>query len=307
MKIFVTGGAGFIGSHLADAFLNLGHEVTIFDNLSTGRRANINPQAKFIEGDLGDDSLLDLLKTESPDVISHQAAQIDVRKSVSDPRFDAQVNILGSINLLEAARQAGVKHVMFASTGGAIYGEQDYFPADENHPLRPCSPYGIAKLSVEKYLDYYRLVYGLKTTILRYANIYGPRQNPHGEAGVVAIFCERMLSGKPLVINGEGMQTRDYVFVGDVVKANLFTLNDDHSDIYNVGTGVETTVVDIFRHLREASGLDVPEHHGPAKAGEQFRSVLTSRKLFERFGWKPQMPVAEGLKLTLESFRKLVQ
>ncbi|MBX7221497.1 MAG: NAD-dependent epimerase/dehydratase family protein [Blastocatellia bacterium] len=307
MKILVTGGAGFIGSHLVDAFVAAGHEVFVVDNLSTGFRANINPSATFIEADIRDDRIKEVVAEVAPDVISHQAAQIDVRISVNNPCLDAQINIVGSLNLLEAAREAGVKRVMFASTGGAIYGEQDYFPADEAHPTRPLSPYGIAKLAVEKYLDYYRWVYGVQTSVLRYANVYGPRQNPHGEAGVVAIFCERMCAGTPLVINGDGEQTRDYVYVGDVVRANLTALADAESDVYNVGTAIETNVNQIFHHLREAAGLDLEENHGPAKLGEQRRSVITARRLAEKFNWQPETDLATGLRHTFEFFRQKIE
>lgn len=302
MKILVTGGAGFIGSHLADAFLAQGHEVSILDNLSTGRRENIPQKSIFYEKDICDSKIVELIQDIAPDAISHQAAQIDVRKSVNDPRLDAQINILGSLNVLEAARQAKVKKIMFASTGGAIYGEQDYFPADETHPLRPCSPYGIAKLSVEKYLDYYSSTYGISVTTLRYANVYGPRQNPHGEAGVVAIFCEKMLKNQQPVINGNGLQTRDYVFVQDVVQANLLTLNTLENQTYNVGTGIETNVNEIFQHLVRISGLNYEECHGPAKVGEQMRSVLSHQKLTQKTGWLPQQSLFQGLERTFQSY-----
>jgi UDP-glucose 4-epimerase len=309
MKILVTGGAGFIGSHVVDTYLAAGHKVLIVDNLSTGRRDNINPAARFYEMDLRDKSLAELLITERPEVINHQAAQIDVRKSVQDPRYDAEVNILGSLNLLEAGLAAGIKHCIFASTGGAIYGEQDYFPADELHPVRPLSPYGIAKLAVEKYLDYYRAVHRLSYTVLRYANVYGPRQNPKGEAGVVSIFCERMTRNETPIINGDGKQTRDYVFVGDVVRANLLALElqaEATNEIFNIGTGIETDVNTLFHILQRYLGTDFPENHAPAKAGEQLRSVLDARRSERQLGWRPTVDLETGLKLTLD-FYKLSQ
>jgi UDP-glucose 4-epimerase len=307
MKIMVTGGAGFIGSHIVDEYLSAGHDVIVVDNLSTGRRINLNPAARFFEIDISDGDLRQLLEAERPDVINHQAAQIDVRRSVEDPGYDARVNILGSLNLLEAGRAAGVKKIIFASTGGAIYGEQDYFPADEKHPNRPLSPYGIAKLSVEKYLDFYRAVHGIDYTVLRYANVYGPRQNPKGEAGVVAVFCERMMKKAAPVINGDGKQTRDYVYVGDVVRANLLALEAREgasNNIFNIGTGIEMDVNTIFHILQRYLGTDFPEQHGPSKAGEQRRSVLDSRHAWELLGWRPGFDLETGLKLTLESYQR---
>jgi UDP-glucose 4-epimerase len=226
-----------------------------------------------------------------------------VRKSVSDPIYDANINILGTINLLQSCIKTGVKKFMFASTGGAIYGEQEYFPADENHPTKPVSPYGITKLTVEKYLFFYKNEYGLNYTILRYANVYGPRQNPLGEAGVVSIFVNRLLKNENPVINGHGKQTRDYVFVEDVVKANALNLDDNSSDIYNVGTGIETSVNEIFSKLNEISSGIAEEKHGPAAKGEQLRSVITSDKLYEKFGWKPSVKIDEGLKITYDYFK----
>jgi UDP-glucose 4-epimerase len=238
-------------------------------------------------------------------VVNHHAAQIDVRKSVDDPLFDANTNILGTINLLQACVKTGVRKFMFASTGGAVYGEQEYFPADEKHPTNPVSPYGITKLAIEKYLYFYKNEYGLKYTILRYANVYGPRQNPFGEAGVVAIFTSKLLKNENPVINGDGRQTRDYVFVADVVKANSLTLNDVNSEIYNVGTGVETSVNQLFDMLNKIAGGKAKEKHGPSPKGEQARSVITSEKLFKTFNWKPSVKIEDGLQRTFESFKKL--
>ena len=303
MKILVTGGAGFIASQIADAYILEGHEVHILDNLSTGFEKNINPKAIFINSDITSQSILSQFIKERFDVVNHHAAQIDVRKSVNDPIFDANTNILGTINLLQAAVKTGVKKFMFASTGGAVYGEQEYFPADEKHPTNPVSHYGITKLSIEKYLFFYKIEYKLNYTILRYANVYGPRQNPFGEAGVVAIFTNKLLKNENPIINGDGEQTRDYVFVEDVVQANVITLNDNTSDIYNIGTGVETSVNELFAKLNQISGNKASEKHGPAPKGEQARSVITSDKLYKKFNWKPSIKIEEGFKKTFESFK----
>uniref|UniRef100_A0A832DH47 NAD-dependent epimerase/dehydratase family protein n=2 Tax=Ignavibacterium album TaxID=591197 RepID=A0A832DH47_9BACT len=304
MKILVTGGAGFIASHITDALVSEGHQVVVLDDLSSGFEKNVNPKTKLVVGDICDKELVEKLFSEEKfDLVNHHAAQMDVRRSVKDPAFDANTNIIGTINLLQNAIKYDVKKFMFASTGGAVYGEQTYFPADENHPTQPRSPYGISKLAVEKYLYFYNAEYGLNYTILRYANIYGPRQNPFGEAGVVAIFSTKLLKGEQPIINGSGEQTRDYVFVGDVVKANLLTLNDTANDIYNVGTGTETNVNQLFHKLNSIINANKEEKHGPAAPGEQMRSVITSEKLFKKFGWKPSTTLDEGLKLTVDFFR----
>lgn len=303
MKILVTGGAGFIASQITDAFINEGHQVVILDDLSTGFEKNINPKAKFVKANICDKSIDKLFNEEKFDVVNHHAAQMDVRRSVKDPEFDATTNILGTINLLQNCVKYSVKKFMFASTGGAVYGEQDYFPADEKHSQQPKSPYGISKLAVEKYLFFYHSEYKLNYSILRYANIYGPRQNPFGEAGVVAIFSTRLLKGDQPVINGDGKQTRDYVFVGDVVKANVLALNDQASDVYNIGTGIETDVNQLFNYINVITKAGKVEKHGPAAAGEQLRSVITSDKLFTKFGWRPSTKLEDGLKATVEFFR----
>lgn len=304
MKILVTGGAGFIASHITDAFINEGHDVVVLDDLSSGFEKNVNPKAKLIIGDICDKELVEkLFKDERFDVVNHHAAQMDVRRSVKDPTFDANTNIIGTINLLQNSIKYNTKKFMFASTGGAVYGEQLYFPADEDHPTQPRSPYGISKLAVEKYLYFYNAEYGLNFTVLRYANIYGPRQNPFGEAGVVAIFTTKLLNDEQPVINGSGEQTRDYVYVGDVVKANLLTLNDNANEIYNVGTGVETNVNQLFHKLNSIINANKEEKHGPAAPGEQMRSVISSEKLFNKFAWKPSTNLDEGLKITVDFFR----
>jgi UDP-glucose 4-epimerase len=307
LKILVTGGAGFIASQVADAFIAEGHKVFILDNLSTGFEININPKAVFIKADIGDKSLSSLFEKEKFDVVNHHAAQMDVRRSVVDPAFDATTNILGTLNLLQNCVKTGVKKFMFASTGGAVYGDQSYFPADEKHPTAPLSPYGISKLAMEKYLFFYHTQYNLNYTILRYANIYGPRQNPFGEAGVVAIFSTRLLEGEQPLINGTGLQTRDYVYVGDVVKAALTTLNDPASDIYNIGTGIETDVNQLFHIINNIAGKGLVEKHGPPAAGEQMRSVITSDKIFAKFNWRPTTKLEDGLKNTVNFFKERME
>jgi UDP-glucose 4-epimerase len=254
--------------------------------------------------DIRSDEAAALMEHEQFDVLVHHAAQMDVRASVADPSFDADVNVRGFLNLAEAGRKNGLKKILFASTGGAIYGEPDYTPQDEDHPVRPLSPYGITKLCTEKYLYFYLQQYGINYVALRYANVYGPRQNPHGEAGVVAIFTQRMLRGEQPIINGDGKQTRDYVFVGDVVRANLAALNYDGSGVFNVGTGIETNVNELFHTIRELTGADIPEEHGEAKPGEQQRSVLGYERSEQELGWTPQVSVGEGLARTVDWFKE---
>ncbi len=304
MKILVTGGAGFIGSHVTDAFIEQGHDVVIVDNLSMGRIENVNPRAKFVKMNIQDAEILELFERERFDVVDHHAAQMDVRLSVADPIFDANNNILGMINLLQASVKNGVKKFIFISSGGAIYGEQNYFPADEEHPTRPLSPYGITKLTGEKYIYFYHHVYNLKFAILRYANVYGPRQNPKGEAGVVAIFSSRMLTGGQPVINGDGLQTRDYVFVGDIVDANLKAFDYAHNDYFNIGTGTETNVNELFHQLNHLTNANAKEVHAPAQPGEQLRSVLNIEKAKKLLKWSPQVALKEGLARTVDFFKQ---
>jgi UDP-glucose 4-epimerase len=303
MKCLVTGGAGFIGSHVADAFLGAGHEVWILDNLSSGRRENVPAGARLVVADVRSPEAAALLRDERFDAISHHAAQIDVRKSVADPRFDADVNLLGMLNLLEAATAAGVKRFLFASSGGACYGEPDVHPAPETHPTRPCSPYGVAKAAGELYLNYYGIERNLSWCALRYANVYGPRQDPLGEAGVVAIFTGRCLAGKPCTIYGDGRQTRDYVYVGDVARANRLALESDYRGPVNVGTGVETDVVELQAAIARAAGRTVEVVFAPAKPGEQRRSSIDPAKAARVLGWKPEVSLERGLLLTAEHFR----
>ncbi|MBI3753627.1 MAG: NAD-dependent epimerase/dehydratase family protein [Deltaproteobacteria bacterium] len=303
MRILVTGGAGFIGSNIVDAYLQEGHDVSVIDDLSTGRNENINPKARFYKADIGAEEMGKIFADGRFDVVNHHAAQIDVRKSAADPVFDAQANILGSLNILQQCVKYGIKNFIFASTGGAIYGEQEEFPATESHPTNPLSPYGIAKLAVERYLFFYKNTHGLNSTILRYANVYGPRQDPHGEAGVVAIFTQKLLRKEQPVINGDGMQTRDFVYVGDVVRANILALSYAEGGIFNIGTGRESTVNDLFRRLVDIAGVTVDERHGPAKNGEQKRSVIDFKKADKILGWSPQVSLEEGLKRTVDYFK----
>ena len=304
MAVLVTGGAGFIGSHVADALVDAGRDVHVLDDLSSGRRANVPAQATLHVHDIRSEAAAELVAEQQFDLLVHHAAQMDVRASVEDPMFDADVNIRGFLNLMEAGREHGLQKVVFASTGGAIYGEPEYVPQDEEHPLRPVSPYGIAKLSTEKYLYFYQQQYGIQYVSLRYANIYGPRQNPHGEAGVVAIFAKQMLTGGQPVINGDGDQTRDYVYVGDVVRANMAALRYDGSGIFNVGTARETSVNELFRIIRDEVAPEVEETHGPGKPGEQQRSVIGYGKAETELGWEPAVPLREGIARTVAWFRQ---
>jgi UDP-glucose 4-epimerase len=302
MKVLVTGGAGFIGSHVTDWLVEAGVEVVVLDNCSSGKRASVNPRARLCEVDICGEEVHALFAQERFDCVDHHAAQMNVRRSVDDPLFDARVNILGSLNLLQAAVATGVKKFIFASTGGAIYGEQLAFPADETHQTCPMSPYGVAKLAVEKYLAFYEEVYQLPYAALRYANVYGPRQDPHGEAGVVAIFSQRLLAHQPAIINGDGEQTRDFIYVDDVVRANVLAVTTDLHGLYNVGTGIETSVNVLYASLAKHAGATLPPEHGPAKAGEQKRSVLDCRKLQAATNWTPTVLLDEGLRRTIAYF-----
>lgn len=303
MKILVTGGAGFIGSHITDALVKKGYTVHILDNLSSGKKENVNRQAVFHEMDIRDVNVAALWEAERFDVMVHQAAQMDVRRSVADPAFDADINTMGFINLMESGRKNGLRKVLFASSGGAIYGDPEYTPQDEKHPLQPASPYGITKLISEHYLRFYASVYGIRFVALRYANVYGPRQNPHGEAGVIAIFAEKMLQNQECFINGEGTQTRDYVYVHDVVSANLFALEHAENAIFNVGTGIETDVITLFRLIKQFTGSAIKEQHVPAKAGEQMRSVVDTSALRLATGWNARYDLKIGLQETVGWFK----
>jgi UDP-glucose 4-epimerase len=301
--MLVTGGAGFIGSHVAEQLLAAGHEVAVVDNLSTGRREFVPAQADFYRYDINSPEAADLIRSWRPQALVHHAAQMNVRFSVADPVADARDNILGSLNLLQASLEGGVKKIIFASTGGAIYGDEAPIPARETDAPWPDSPYGIAKLAVEHYLRYFRREHGLTTISLRYANVYGPRQNGLGEAGVVAIFIEKFLAGQQPLINGDGLQTRDFVYVADVVAANLAALDYPESGAFNIGTGRETDILTIYLKLQELAQSPLGPVHGPAKPGEQRRSCLDSSLAREKLAWQPKMTLVEGLAHTFEAFR----
>jgi UDP-glucose 4-epimerase len=301
-RILVTGGAGFIGSNVADSLVAAGHEVAVVDNLSTGRREFVPVQAQFFHYDINSPEAAELIRSFRPEALVHHAAQMNVRFSVADPVADARENILGSLNLLQAAIEAKVKKVIFASTGGAIYGDAAPIPARETDAPWPDSPYGIAKLAVEHYLRYYQREHGLITICLRYANVYGPRQNGQGEAGVVAIFIEKFLAAQQPLINGDGLQTRDFVYVGDVVAANLLALKYPTSGTFNIGTGRETDILTIYLKLQEIAQSPLGPVHGPAKPGEQRRSALDSALALEKLGWQPTVALEDGLARTFLAF-----
>jgi UDP-glucose 4-epimerase len=301
VRVLLTGGAGFIGSHVAGDLLGRGHEVAVVDDLSAGRRENIPGGAQFYEADIRS-GCGEIFEAFEPEVLCHQAAQMDVRRSVREPDFDAEVNILGTVRLLQNCAEYGVGKVVFASTGGAIYGEQQLLPAPEDHPLNPLSPYGVSKLACERYMYYYHVQFGLPYVALRYANVYGPGQDPHGEAGVVAIFCGNLAQGKTSTINGGGEQTRDYVYVGDVARANVLALESQvPSGAYNIGTGVETSVNRLYDLLREISARELPPEHGPSKPGEQLRSCVDPSLAGRTFDWYAQTEIHAGLEATLVS------
>lgn len=304
-KILVTGGAGFIGSHVVDLFLEKGYEVAILDDLSTGRESNINPRAKFYKMDIRSPEVREVFEAERPDYVSHHAAQMDVRRSVAQPLFDADVNILGSLNLIERAKEFGVKRFVYISTGGAVYGEPEYVPCDEAHPINPICQYGASKHTVEHYLFMYHFNYGLNYTVLRYPNVYGPRQDPHGEAGVVAIFTGKMLAGEPVTINGDGEQTRDFVYVGDCAYANYLAVTVEHQPgIFNIGWGRPTSVNDIFNTLAKITEYPHAASFGPAKMGETRHIYLDATKAKRELGWSPSLSLEAGLEKTVEYFKE---
>ena len=302
--VLVTGGAGFIGSHIVDALVDRGHRVIVMDDLSSGRQDNVNEAAELQVLDIRSEEAAKLIDRGRPTILFHLAAQMDVRRSTEDPAFDASVNILGTLNLLTAAVKAGVNQFIFSSTGGAIYGEQDIYPAPEDHPTRPVSPYGVSKLAGERYLFYFHDQEGLDVTCLRYANVYGERQNPHGEAGVVAIFLRLLYSEKAPVINGDGLQTRDYIHVSDVVRANMAAMGRPGFHIFNVGTGIESSVVDLYQGIRVAAGSDLEAAHGPAQPGEQRRSSVDATSLRTELGVPEPLGLGEGLRRTADWFRR---
>src|SRR5262252_9139286 len=300
VRILVTGGAGFIGSNVADRFVELGHEVAVFDDLSTGFREFVHPKARFFHGDLADAAAVERCIGEfRPEIAAHHAAQIDVRKSVEDPRRDAAINILGSLALLESAVRHRVRKVVYASTGGAVYGEGRQLPATEDHPVNPESPYGTSKHTVEHYLYLWKLLHGLDSTVLRYPNVYGPRQNPHGEAGVNAIFIGLLLDGKRPRIFGDGNAVRDYLYVSDVVDANVLALEKGSGEVLNLGTGVGTSVNDIVRELKVILGSPLEALHEPPRAGEVQRIFLDASRAKRVLGWTPKVAFPEGLRRTV--------
>lgn len=302
MKILVTGGAGFIGSNIVDAYIEAGHEVAILDNLITGKKQNINPKAKFYEVDIRTKQVADVLNEFKPEIVNHLAAQIDVRKSVTDPAFTEDVNVMGGINMIEAAVRAKVKKIVFSSTGGAIYGEISAKEgATEEHPQDPISPYAITKRSLEMFLYFYHVTYGIKYTVLRYGNVYGPRQDPLGEAGVIAIFIGKLAKNQDPTIFGDGEQLRDYVYVGDVARANLIALTRGEGQIYNVGSGIGTSVNELFAHLKSIMKFPGKAVYAPPRTGELTRSVLNAKKIEKALGWKPQMDIRKGLELTVKA------
>ncbi len=305
MRILITGGAGFIGSHVVDALVAANaHDLAVVDDLSSGKRERVGSSVRFHHADIRNaDEVRLVMDRERPEVLMHLAAQMDVRKSVAEPAFDAEVNIGGFLNLIEAGRQKGLKRVIFASTGGAIYGEQEQFPCDELHRCRPLSPYGVSKLAAEAYLFVYKMQYGIDYAALRYSNVYGPRQDAHGEAGVVAIFCGRMIDNRSCTIYGDGEQTRDYIYVGDVVRANLAALNAGSSGAFNIGTGLETSVNQLFRSLAGIAGSDIAPTFAAKRPGEQQRSVISPARAASELGWRPEVTLEEGLKRTFESFK----
>ncbi len=303
MRILVTGGAGFIGSHVVDAYLDAGHEVVVVDDLSTGRQTQVPPDARFYQLDIRDPRLDDVFAREQPDIVSHQAARANVRESMEKPLLYADVNVLGSLSVLECCRRHGVKKVVYACTGGASYGEPSILPVPEDHPIHPLDPYGASKHHVEHYLFLYRANFGLDYTILRYPNVYGPRQDPHGEAGVVAIFIGQMLGAGQPIVNGTGEQQRDFVYVSDVARANVVALDRGSGGTYNIGSGVGASVNEIFSLLARLTGYHQPAQHGPAKQGEVFQIYLDATRAHRELGWVPQVPLDKGLTRTVEYFQ----
>ena len=304
----MTGGAGFIGSHVVDAYVAAGHEVAVLDNFKTGSEANLNPAAEVHRLDLRDQPGVDkAIAAFRPEVVNHHAAQSEVPRSVEDPAYDAQVNIVGGLNLLKSAYDHGVRKVIFISTGGALYGEPDVVPADEDHPIRPLSPYGTSKFAFEQYLGTFKRTFGLEYTVLRYANIYGARQDFHAEEGrVIAIFSSRMLAGKPVTIDGDGEQSRDMLHVGDVATANLAALERGAGGTFHISTGVPVTINDLYRKLSLLTGNQQPPRHGPRRKGDVYRIALDNGRARRELGWEPQVALEEGLSLTVDYFREQV-
>jgi UDP-glucose 4-epimerase len=304
LEVIVTGGAGFIGSHVVDAYVAAGHSVVVIDNLATGNRDHVHPAAQLIEMDINSPELPALFQAERPDVVNHHAANADVSRSVQEPGFDAAQNIQGTLNVLEAACQANVGRFIYISSGGAMYGNPQYLPMDEDHPANPVSPYALSKDTGERYVCLYGLEHGLRWTSLRYANVYGPRQDPYGEAGVIAIFCQSLLDGLAPEIHWDGEQTRDFVYVGDCARANLLALESGDGQAYNVGTGVGTSINDLFRTLIRVGGKDVEPRRGPRRAGDVRHSCLDCTRIERELGWRAEVDLHEGLQRTWDYFRQ---
>ncbi len=302
MKYLVTGGAGFIASHIVDKLIEMGNEVVVVDDFSTGKRANLNPKAKLYEIDICDPNLEAVFQSEKPDYVNHHAGQISVVRSVREPEFDVKVNIIGSLNVLQQSLKYKVKKIVFSSTGGAIYGEPEYLPVDEDHPTRPLCPYAIDKLAFEQYLYMYGVVYDLNYTILRYSNVYGPRQDPHGEAGVVAIFTQKIVDGIQPTIFGDGTATRDYIYIDDVVSANMLAFERGDRGIYNISTGIETDVNTVFALLKSEFGFEKDAIYGDRRPGELQRIALSYKKANDELGWSPKVTFQEGIKRTVKYY-----
>lgn len=309
MKVLVTGGAGFIGSHIVDKFTSMGHECIVVDNLLTGKEHNVNPKAIFYKVNISDrEEMEKVFLKERPDIVNHHAAQIDVRKSVRDPVYDAQVNILGSLSLIELSREYRVKKFIYASTGGALYGEPLYLPADEDYPIYPLSNYGVSKHTVEHYLHVFNGLYGLRYTVLRYGNVYGPRQNPYGEAGVVAIFSEQMLAGERPTIFGDGSKTRDYIFVDDVVDANIVVMdNSGDNEVFNLGCGKEVSDQKVFETIRDELKVDIKPIYDKKRPGEVDRICLNNTKIKRWLDWQPKVSFEDGIAITTSWYKKTRQ
>ncbi len=304
MRIVVTGGAGFLGSHIVDAYVELGHQVLVVDNLSTGKRENVHPDARLVEMDINDPALFSLFQAERPEVVNHHAANASVARSVREPIFDATHNVLGTINVLEAARQAGTEKFIYISSGGAMYGNPEYLPMDEVHPSNPISPYALSKHTGERYVQLYAAEHDLRWVSLRYANVYGPRQDPFGEAGVISIFCQNLLDGVAPEIQWDGEQTRDFVYVGDCARANTLALQAGDGQAYNVGTGVGTSINALFYTLMEVAGQDLTPRRGPRRPGDVRHSYLDCRKIESNLGWRAQVSLHEGLGRTWAHFQR---
>ena len=302
MKILVTGGAGFVGSHIVDAYVSAGHQVIVVDNLSTGKRENVHPEARLVEMNINDPGLVELLRAERPDVVNHHAANPSVSLSVRESCFDATQNILGTLNVLEAARRAEAGKVIYISSGGAMYGTVEYLPMDEKHPASPVSPYALSKHTGERYVQLYGEVHGQRWTSLRYANVYGPRQDPFGEAGVVAIFCQNLLDGVAPEIHWDGEQTRDFLYVGDCARANLLALEGGDGQAYNVGTGTGTSINTLFHTLMDVAGQDLTPGRGPRRPGDARHSYLDCQKIEHDLGWRAEANLREGLEKTWNHF-----